>query len=85
MSKAFWIGLVLMVLGLVVALRGASYKEDKGGINIGDAKIRVVEHHTIPDWIGWTAAGAGLILVVTGLRGRGEATVVRDRTPHTTP
>ena len=74
-----------MVLGLVVALRGASYKEDKGGINIGDAKIRVVEHHTIPDWIGWTAAGAGLILVVTGLRGRGEATVVRDRTPHTTP
>ena len=85
MSKAFWIGVALLVLGLVVALRGASYKEDKGGINIGDAKIHVVEHHAIPNWIGWTAAGVGFILIVTGLRGRHEPPVVRDQTPHTTP
>jgi len=82
MGKSFWIGVVLLVAGLVVALRGASYKEDKGGINIGDAKIRVVEHHAIPDWMGWTVAGVGVILVVTGLRGRHGPTVVR---PHSTP
>jgi hypothetical protein len=85
MSKAFWIGLILLVAGLVVALRGASIKEDKGGVNIGDAKIHVVEHHAVPTWIGWTAAGVGLILVVTGLRGRSGSSVVRDQTPHTTP
>lgn len=70
MNKAFWIGIILLIAGLVVALRGASYKEDKGGIEIGDAKIHVVERHGVPQWIGWTAAGAGLILVVGGLRGR---------------
>ena len=85
MSKSFWVGLILLVLGLVVALRGASYKEDKGGVNIGDAKIHVVEHHAIPNWIGWTVGGVGLILMVTGLRGRGGPPVVRDQTPHTTP
>lgn len=85
MTKAFWIGLILLVAGLVVALRGASYKEDKGGIEIGDAKIHVVERHGIPTWIGWTGAGAGLILMVSGLRGRGTSRVVRDHTPHTTP
>ena len=85
MSKAFWVGLILLVAGLVVALRGASYKEDKGGVSIGDAKIHVVEHHAVPTWIGWTGAGVGLILLVTGLRGRGGSSVVRDQTPHTTP
>ena len=80
MSKAFWIGLILLVIGLVVALRGASYKEDKGGIEIGDAQVRVVEHHSVPDWIGWTTAGVGVILMVTGLRGRSGPTV---HTPHT--
>jgi hypothetical protein len=84
MSKAFWIGLILLVAGLVVALRGASYKEHKG-VGIGDVKIHVEERHAVPTWIGWTAAGAGLILVVTGLRGRGGSSVVRDQTPHTTP
>ena len=70
MSKGFWIGVILLIAGLVVALRGASYKEDKGGVEIGDAKIHVVERHGVPTWIGWTMAGAGLILVVGGLRGR---------------
>ncbi len=75
MSKAFWIGLILLVAGLVVALRGASYQEDKGGLDIGDAHVHVVERHGIPNWIGWTTAGAGLILMVSGLRGRGAPTV----------
>jgi hypothetical protein len=75
MSKAFWIGIILLVAGLVIALRGASYQEDKGGIEIGDAQIHVVERHGIPSWIGWTTAGAGLILMVSGLRGRGATTV----------
>ncbi len=71
MSKSFWIGLVLLIAGLVVALRGASFKEDKGGIEIGDAKIHVVERHGVPSWIGWTAVVVGGILVVSSLRGRG--------------
>jgi hypothetical protein len=83
MSKAFWIGLVLLVVGLVVALRGASYKEDKGGIGIGDAQVHVVERHGVPNWIGWTAAGVGLIIMVTGLRGGRRPPVIRDERPHT--
>ena len=71
MSKAFWVGIILLVGGLVVALRGASFKEDKGGVEIGDAKIHVVERHGVPTWIGWTAVVVGGILVVSGLRGRG--------------
>lgn len=78
MSKAFWIGVILLVAGLVVALRGASFKEDKGGIEIGDAKIHVVERHGVPNWIGWTAVGVGAILIVGGLRGRSGPRVIHS-------
>ena len=83
MSKAFWIGLILLVAGLVVALRPASYRTKEAEIGIGDARVQVEERHTVPNWLGWTGAGVGVILMVSGLRGRGTTRVVRDHTPHT--
>jgi len=73
----------MVVVGLVVAPRVASYRENKGGIGIGDAQVRVVERHAVPNWIGWTAAGVGLIMVVAGLRGWHEPPAIGDERTHT--
>jgi hypothetical protein len=67
-NKAFWFGLILVVVGLVVALRGASYNDEKVDVNIGGIEARVVERESVPTWVGWTATGVGLVLMVAGLR-----------------
>ena len=83
MRKSFWIGLILLVVGLVVALRGASYNENKGGIGIGDTQVRVVERHGVPNWVGWTIAGVGLVVILTSFRGRPAGQHFEEHGPTT--
>ena len=70
MRKSFWIGLVLLVIGLIVALTGPTYVEDRDSYGIGDAKVTIEDREGVPTWLGWGAAGVGLVLMVTSLRGR---------------
>jgi hypothetical protein len=71
MRKSFWIGLILLVVGLIVALSSPSYVEDTDSIGIGDAKVTIQDRDNVPSWIGWATAGVGLVVMVNGLRGRG--------------
>lgn len=77
--KSFWIGLVLLVIGLIVGLSSPSFVEDRDSIGIGDASVTIEDRERIPSWVGWGIAGVGLVLMVGGLKGRGRTL----GTPHT--
>ena len=72
MRKSFWIGLILLVVGLVIALSNPSYVEDTDSIGIGDAQVTIQDRDTVPGWVGWITAGVGLVVMVNGIRGRGR-------------
>lgn len=84
MRKTFWIGLVLVVVGLIVALSHPTYNDEKAEIGVGGAEVSIVERQGVPSWLGWAAAGIGLVLMVSGLRGGDEPTRRFDQhRPHT--
>lgn len=83
MSKTFWIGLVVLVLGIVVALAGPSFVHNRDTYGVGDASVTVTDRNGIPSWVGWIAAGVGLVLVLSGIRrNKTSVTVVRDTVIH---
>lgn len=59
-------GVLLLVLGAFVLLRGGSFTTRKDVLKVGDVKITADEQQTIPTWVGGLALLAGLGLVVAG-------------------
>jgi hypothetical protein len=70
MRAAQIIGIILIVLGAYVLIRGLSYKTDETAVEIGDLELEVAERHAIPPWAGGLAGGVGLVLLVSGSRRR---------------
>jgi hypothetical protein len=92
MSKTFWFGLIIMVLGLVLALAGPSLIGGNGA-SVGDTHVSVSDKSGIPSWVGYIVAGVGFVMLLSGIRRRhddADVTVVRDTVihedhhPHTT-
>ena len=82
MRKSFWFGLVLVVVGLIVALSGPTYNDEVADFGVGGAEVSIQEREGVPAWLGWAAAGIGLVLMVTGIRGRPSRTLDQGH-PHT--
>ena len=75
---------MLLVIGLIVALSGPSYNDEVADFGVGDTEVSVRESEGVPAWLGWTAAGIGLVLMVTGIRGRPDpGRTFDDSRPHT--
>lgn len=64
-------GLVLLVLGGFVLLRGLSYTSQKSVLKVGDFQATMEEHRTVPAWLGAAAVAGGIVLLVAGSRRRG--------------
>lgn len=64
-------GLVLLVLGGFILLRGLSFTSQKSVLKVGDFQASVEERRDVPPWAGGLAAAGGLILLVAGSRRRG--------------
>jgi hypothetical protein len=64
-------GLVLLVLGGFVLLRGLSYTSQKSVLKVGDFQATMEERQTVPPWIGAVAVAGGIVLLVAGSRRRG--------------
>jgi multidrug transporter EmrE-like cation transporter len=65
------IGLVLLVLGVIVMVRGGSFTTKKDVLKIGDAvKITADDEHSIPSWVGIASVVAGVVLIGAGARKR---------------
>lgn len=61
-------GLVLIAVGLWLIIRPPSYSREESVLKFGDVEARVQQQRPVPGWVGGVALGAGLVLVVVGLR-----------------
>jgi hypothetical protein len=68
MKPSLIIGIVLVVLGGFVLVRGLSYSSDRQVLKVGDLKASVEEKRAVPTWVGALAIVGGLALVVAGSR-----------------
>jgi hypothetical protein len=63
-------GLVLVAAGLFLLLKGVSYTREESVLKVGGFEAKVQEEHSVPQWVGGVALGAGIVLVVLGFRKR---------------
>jgi hypothetical protein len=70
MRGALIAGVVLAVLGAFALIKGVSYTREESVFKFGGIEAKMQQERRIPEWIGGVALGAGLVLLVTGLRKR---------------
>lgn len=70
MRGALIAGLVLAAVGAFIVFKGVSYTEDESVFKLGDIEAKMQQKRRLPEWIGGVALGAGLVLVIVGLKKR---------------
>jgi hypothetical protein len=63
-------GAVLAALGLFIVFKGLSYSREESVFKLGEFEAKVEQKRQVPQWLGGVALGAGVVLVVVGLRKR---------------
>jgi drug/metabolite transporter (DMT)-like permease len=63
-------GVVLIVLGAFVLVRGLSYPSRQNVVKVGDFQASVQHDRAVPQWAGIAAIAAGALVIGVGLRGR---------------
>lgn len=63
-------GLVLAALGAFVVFQGVSYTKEESVFKFGGLEAKMQQKNRVPEWIGGVALGAGLVLMLTGLKKR---------------
>ncbi len=61
-------GLVLIAMGLWIIIRPPSYSREESVFKFGDLEAKMQERRPVPGWAGGVALGAGLVLVLVGVR-----------------
>ena len=64
------VGAILIAAGLFMIIRPPSYSREESVFKLGGLEAKVQQQHSVPGWMGGIALGAGLVLVVLGLRKR---------------
>ncbi len=64
------VGAILIAAGLFMIIRPPSYSREESVFKLGDLEAKVQQQHSVPGWMGGIALGAGLVLVVLGLKTR---------------
>ena len=67
MRAPVWIGIALIVAGVVVYLRGGITRKEEV-LDVGPLEVSTSERQEIPPWIAGLVVGAGVVLVAVGLR-----------------
>ncbi len=61
------IGVLLLLAGGYILMRGGSFTTQKDVLKVGDAvKITADEKQAIPSWAGWVGVVAGIGLIAAG-------------------
>ena len=67
MRASVWVGILLIVAGVAVYLRGGFTKKTEV-LDVGPLEVSTSERQSVPPWIAGLAVGAGVLLVAAGLR-----------------
>ena len=67
MRASVWVGILLIVAGVVVYLRGGFTRKEEV-IDVGPLEVSTSERQEVPPWIAGLVVGAGVLLVAAGLR-----------------
>ena len=70
MRASLLAGAILAVLGAFIIIKGVTYSREESVFKFGDIEATVQQQRRIPGWAGGIALGAGLVLLVTGLKKR---------------
>lgn len=63
-------GIVLIVLGIFLLVRGGSFTTQKDVVKVGDVKLTADQQQSIPPWVAYLGIAAGAGLVFVGARKR---------------
>ena len=69
MRATVWVGIALIVAGVVVYLRGGITRKEEV-VDVGPLTISKSERQEIPPWIAGLTIGAGVLLVASGMRSK---------------
>ena len=67
MRATVWVGIALIIAGVVVYLRGGVTRKTEV-LDVGPLEVSTSERQEIPPWIAGLVVGAGVVLVAAGLR-----------------
>jgi hypothetical protein len=70
MRASLLVGAILAVLGAFIIIKGVSYSREASVFKFADIEAKVQQKRRVPEWAGGIALGAGLVLLVTGLKKR---------------
>ena len=65
------VGLLLVLVGGFVLVRGFSFTSQKSVLKVGDFQASVEERRDVPAWAGAIAVAGGIVLLIAGSRRRG--------------
>jgi hypothetical protein len=63
-------GAVLVAAGVLLIARPPSYTSNESVFKLGTIEATMKQEHPLPGWVGGIAVGAGVVLVVVGLKRR---------------
>ncbi|HYW32308.1 MAG TPA: hypothetical protein VE869_12425 [Gemmatimonas sp.] len=64
------LGVLIVLAGGYILLRGFSYTSDRSTVELGPFRASVEEKQVVPTWVGGLAVGLGLVMVVAGSKSR---------------
>ena len=67
MRATVWVGIALIIAGVVVYLRGGVTRKTEV-LDVGPLEVSTSERQEVPPWIAGLVVGAGVLLVAAGLR-----------------
>jgi drug/metabolite transporter (DMT)-like permease len=58
------LGVVLILGGIFLFVRGVNYTSNRSLLEVGDFKATFEEKRPIPPWVGGLAVGTGVVLLI---------------------
>lgn len=67
MRASVWAGIALIVAGVALYLKGGFTRKEEV-LDVGPLSVSASEKQEVPVWVAGLAVGAGVLLVVAGMR-----------------
>lgn len=67
MRASVWVGILLIVAGVAVYLRGGITRKEEV-LDVGPLEVSTSERQEVPAWIAGLVVAAGVLLVASGMR-----------------